>query len=98
MQWVNSMYSTVFISLLVYICFIIALSSENIYGEMGISQYGLLVENLNIRIIIVGGWANIYWLLIWLLVGKKYAENHLYNSTCTGKVGHLAKSQLNLAS
>lgn len=91
MQWVNSMYSTVLISLLVYICFIIALSSENIYGEMWISQYGLLVENLNIRIIIVGGWANIYWLLIWLLAGKKYAKNLLYNSTCTGKVGHLAQ-------
>lgn len=82
------MYSTVSLCslhlLLLWATFTIALSSENIYGEMWISQYGLLLENLNIRIIIVGGWANIYWLLIWLLAGKKYAENHLYNSTCTG--------------
>lgn len=73
------MYSTVSLCslhlLLLWATFTIALSSENIYGGMWISQYGLLVEDLNIRIIIVGGWANIYWLLIWLLVGKKYAQN-----------------------
>lgn len=51
------------------------------------------MENLNIRVfvIIVGGWVNIYWFLIWFLVGKKYVENYLYNSICIGKVGYLVK-------
>lgn len=48
------------------------------------------MENLNIRIIIVGGWVNIYWFLIWFLVGKKYIENYLYNSICIGKVGYFS--------